>query len=234
MNSDGFAPVVAEAAEDPVHKPLSQEIVEIFDQDAESITFGVLLSRISHKSFGVLLAILALPSALPLPAPGYAMPFGLALLVVAYQMIRERPYPWFPQRVLNREIHTKRNKRLVRGMVWLVGLLEKVLKPRGQWLYETRWFLRLSGVAVLLCAASMCTPIPLTNTLPSLGIFLIGMGIIERDALAGIGGIVTAVGGTLLSITIIVLVLMFGMVAVDWVRDVIREALPALMVGMDT
>lgn len=234
MNSDGFAPVVAEAAEDPVHKPLSQEIVEIFDQDAESITFGVLLSRISHKSFGVLLAILALPSALPLPAPGYAMPFGLALLVVAYQMIRERPYPWFPQRVLKREIHTKRNKRLVRGMVWLVGLLEKVLKPRGQWLYETRWFLRLSGVAVLLCAASMCTPIPLTNTLPSLGIFLIGMGIIERDALAGIGGIVTAVGGTLLSITIIVLVLMFGMVAVDWVRDVIREALPALMVGMDT
>ncbi|MFP4173164.1 MAG: exopolysaccharide biosynthesis protein [Candidatus Hydrogenedentota bacterium] len=225
---------MAEAAEDPVHKPLSQEIVEIFDQDAESITFGVLLSRISHKSFGVLLAILALPSALPLPAPGYAMPFGLALLVVAYQMIRERPYPWFPQRVLNREIHTKRNKRLVRGMVWLVGLLEKVLKPRGQWLYETRWFLRLSGVAVLLCAASMCTPIPLTNTLPSLGIFLIGMGIIERDALAGIGGIVTAVGGTLLSITIIVLVLMFGMVAVDWVRDVIREALPALMVGMDT
>lgn len=232
MNSDGFAPPAAESANGSAHKSLSQEIVEIFAQDAESVTFGVLLSRISHKSFGVLLAILALPSALPLPAPGYAMPFGLALLVVAYQMIRERPHPWFPQRVLNREIRTNRNKRLVSGMVWLVGLLEKILKPRGQWLYETRWFLRLSGVVVLLCAASMCTPIPLTNTMPSLGIFVIGMGIIERDALAGIGGIVTAAAGMLLSITIIVLVLMFGMVAVDWVRDVIREALPALTVRL--
>ena len=233
MNSDASAQAAAEPAEGLAHKPLSQEIVEIFAQDAESIPFEVLLSRISQKSFGVLLAILALPSAMPMPAPGYAMPFGFALLVVAYQMIRERPYPWFPQRVLNKEIRTNKNKRLVRGMVWLVRLVEKVLKPRAKWLYETHWFPRLNGVVVLLCAASMCTPVILTNSLPAVGIFLIGMGIIEQDALAGIGGIVTAVAGMLLSITVIVLLLIFGMVAVDWVREVIREALPALMVGMD-
>ncbi len=232
MNSDGFAPAVAEPADGSPHKPLSREIADIFAQEAETITFEALLSRIRQKSFGVLLAILALPSALPLPAPGYAMPFGVALLVVAYQMIREREYPWFPQRVLNREIRTTKNRRLVKAMVWVVGLLEKVLKPRGEWLYTTRWFPRLSGVTVLICAASMCTPIPLTNTMPALGIFLIGMGLIERDALAGIGGIVTGVAGMLVSITIVVLVLMFGMVAVDWVRDVIREGLPALMAGM--
>ena len=232
MNSDGFAPAAAEPAEDSVHKPLSHEIGEIFALEAETITFEAILSRISQRSFGVLLAILALPSAMPLPAPGYAMPFGFALLVVAYQMIREREYPWFPQRVLSKEIRTRRNKRLVRGMVWLVGLLERILKPRGEWLYETHWFPRLSGVVVLLCAASMCTPVPLTNSLPAVGIFLIGMGIIERDALAGVGGIITAAAGMLVSITMIVLVLMFGMVAVDWVREFIREALPALMVGM--
>ena len=233
MNSDGLASAVAEPAEGSVHKPLSQEIGEIFALEAETITFEALLSRIRQKSFGVLLAILALPSAMPLPAPGYAMPFGFALLVVAYQMIRERAYPWFPQRLLHKEIRTKKNRRLVKAMVWLVALLEKVLRPRGKWLYETRWFARLSGVVVLLCAASMCTPVPLTNSLPAVGIFLIGMGIIEQDALAGIGGIVTAVAGMLVSITMIVLVLMFGMVAVDWVREFIREALPALMAGMD-
>ncbi len=233
MNLDEFASAAAERPEGSLpHKPLSREIADIFAQEAETITFEALLSRISQKSFGVLLAILALPSAMPLPAPGYAIPFGLALLVVAYQMIRGRAYPWFPQRVLNREIRTTKNRRLVKAMVWLVGLLEKLLKPRGEWLYETRWFPRSSGVVVLLCAASMCTPIPLTNSLPALGIFLIGMGLIERDALAGIGGIVTGVAGMLVSITIVVLVLMFGMVAVDWVRDVIREGLPALMAGM--
>ena len=219
------------ASAEPEPKRLSEEISDIFAYHEEDATVRTLLDRISHRSFGMILAILALPSALPLPAPGYAVPFGIVLALLAVQIIRGQDRPWFPERVLNRRIGAKakgreKRRRLVQWMIWFVAQAERVLKPRLQFLYANPVFVRGSGAVVLICALSMCTPVPLTNTLPALGVFLIGMGFLEEDGFFGITGIATAIAGVILALTVIVLVVLLGHAAVDLVKDVIRDFIP--------
>ena len=67
-----------------LHNQLSNDIHAIFaaHEDGSSVTVGQILDRVSTKGFGIFLAVLSLPSALPVPAPGYSIPFGIVLLVL--------------------------------------------------------------------------------------------------------------------------------------------------------
>ena len=49
--------------------------------ETEETTIGAILDLIADRGFGLILLILALPAALPLPAPGYATPFGIMELL---------------------------------------------------------------------------------------------------------------------------------------------------------
>lgn len=186
---------------------LSVTIQGIFGDVDGVITLRQVLDRLDVRSFGILLAILSLPSALPVPAPGYSVPFGVALIFLGVQMVLDRDYPWFPERLLQREIKVKKDSKLVNSMTKFAAFFERFIKPRLGFVYGTHGFRRLLGAVVLTCGISMCIPVPLTNTAPALGIFLIGLGSLEEDGLVGIGGIGVAIAGLLLAATVIGLIL---------------------------
>lgn len=186
---------------------LSVTIQGIFGDVDGVITLRQVLDRLDVRSFGILLAILSLPSALPVPAPGYSVPFGVALIFLGVQMVLDRDYPWFPERLLKREIKVKKDSKLVNSMTKFAAFFERFIKPRLGFVYGTHGFRRLLGAVVLACGISMCIPVPLTNTAPALGIFLIGLGSLEEDGLVGIGGIGVAIAGLLLAATVIGLIL---------------------------
>ena len=67
-------------AEDTTHTQLSAELTAFVDGLAdEDVSIGEVLDAIADRGCGLILLILALPAALPLPAPGYATPFGLMM-----------------------------------------------------------------------------------------------------------------------------------------------------------
>jgi len=204
---------------------LSTDIRIIFAHSDNPVTVREILDRVSVKSFGIFLVILSMPSALPVPAPGYSIPFGLALLFLGIQVVLRRDHPWFPERVLKREIHIKENSKAVNGMVKFLSMFEKVIRPRFTFVYGNPVFYRLMGCVIMLCSVSMLIPIPLTNTLPALGIFLIGLGMLEEDGFFGIFGTAVGVGGVLFTLTLLGLIAFFGMEAVGMVRDFIKSAL---------
>jgi hypothetical protein len=207
---------------------LSKDIKAVFEKpvDAE-LTVRDIRDRVSVKGFGMLILILSLPSALPLPAPGYSVPFGIALLLLGVQMVLLRKTPWFPERVLRREVGIRADSKLIGNMVWFLGLFEKIIRPRWRSMYTNKLTYRAMGLMVCLCALSMCIPIPLTNTGPALGIFLIGLGAMEEDGLSGIAGLIVGMAGILLTLTILTLIVFFGMEAVDMVKDFIKSLLGA-------
>jgi len=45
------------------------------------------------------------------------------------------------------------------------------------------------GGAIALMAASMMIPIPGTNTLPAIGVFVTGLGLLEDDGVIGLAGL---------------------------------------------
>ena len=186
---------------------LSVTIQGIFNPVDGVITLRQVLDRLDVRSFGILLAILSLPSALPMPAPGYSVPFGIALVFLGIQMVFDRDFPWFPERLLAKEIRVKQDSKLVHSMAKFSAFFERFIKPRLNFVYGTHGFRRLLGAVVLACGISMCIPVPLTNTVPALGIFLIGLGSLEEDGLVGISGMLVAIAGLMLAATVIGLIL---------------------------
>jgi len=207
---------------------LSDNVEEIFAHPGADgmVSVRELLDRVSHKSYGVFLAILALPSALPLPAPGYSVPFGLLLLTLGVQMIRNREHPWFPESVLDRRMKADGNPKLVAGMVRFLRFFEYFIRPRLSVVYTNTVMFRLLGCVILACGISMCIPVPLTNTGPALGIFLIGLGMLEEDGLCGIAGIGVAFAGLLLATIVLTLIGWMGWEAIDYVKEFIKSVLP--------
>lgn len=204
---------------------LSTDIKVIFAHSENPVTVREILDRVSVKSFGIFLVVLSMPSALPVPAPGYSVPFGLALLFLGIQVVLRRDHPWFPERVLQREIHIRENSKAVGGMVRILSFVEKFIRPRFSFVYANPMLYRLMGCVIMLCSVSMLIPIPLTNTLPAIGIFLIGLGMLEEDGFFGVVGTAAGVGGVLFTLTLLTLIAFFGMEAVGMVRDFIRSLL---------
>ena len=151
-------------AEDTPHTQLSAELTAFVDGlVGEDVSIGEVLDAIADRGFGLILLILALPAALPLPAPGYATPFGLMMALLALQMMRGRRTPWFPERVRARRISRSKLAWTVKNAGVPLRFVEWIIRPRLSGLARNRAFLSLIGFIVLLMSISMSMPIPLTN-----------------------------------------------------------------------
>ena len=180
-------------SDDTPHTQLSAELTAFVDGlVGEDVSIGEVLDAIADRGFGLILLILALPAALPLPAPGYATPFGLMMALLALQMMRGRRTPWFPERVRARRISRSKLAWTVKNAGVPLRFVEWIIRPRLSGLARNRAFLSLIGFIVLLMSISMSMPIPLTNTAPSFVIFVLAAGILEEDGLVLLGGLLLA------------------------------------------
>lgn len=178
----------------PAHPTrLSRELEDFLEAlDGKDTTVGELVALIGDRGFGLLLLILALPAALPVPAPGYATPFGIVMILLALQLIGGRTTPWVPERLAGRRVPFSLLRFSVKNGRLPLWAVEVLVRPRLSALSRNRVFLSLVGVIVLLMATSMSIPLPLTNTAPSFVIFVLAAGILEEDGLLLLGGVLLA------------------------------------------
>jgi hypothetical protein len=160
--------------------------------DGEDSNLGDMLEAISHRGFGLFLLLLALPAALPIPAPGYATPFGVIIIILALQMLVGRRTPSLPKKFKTKKLShrviafsVKHGGRVLRLTEWLV-------RPRLSNLARSRAFLSLVSLVIILMAMFMVVPLPLTNTAPSFVIFILAAGMLEEDGLVLLGGLMVA------------------------------------------
>lgn len=197
-----------------------------FEEDRDSkVTLEEILSLAGERIFGFLFVVLALPSALPVPAPGYSIPFGIAMFFLAGQLILGRQRPWLPAKMMKGSMKLETVQGFVKkGIPWLQRV-ERLTKPRFAYLCTSLPGRILLGSAIALMAISMMLPIPLTNTIPAIGIFIIGFSLLEDDGLISIFGLfICAIGFTITSS-----ILIFGVTAVRTVIDLIKDYLGNLI-----
>lgn len=186
-------PAVAPPANPPGHRRLSRELEDLLHGlEGRDTTLGAIVDGIGERGFGLLLAILALPAALPVPAPGYATPFGLLMIGLGAQMVVGRQRPQLPRRARERTIRYKTLARTIRSAKLPLGVAEKLVRPRLPGIARNRTIHSLLGVVIILMASFMALPIPLTNTAPSFVIFLLACGMIEEDGLLMTAGLLLA------------------------------------------
>jgi hypothetical protein len=185
-------------------------------------TIGELVKTIGDKGFGLLLVVLSMPSALPIPAPGYSTPFGIAVALIALQMLCGRRSVWLPQRIMVVRIQPAIAEKMIGAVSRFLRRVERFIRPRHLWTYSS---MGLSALALLIIimAALMVLPIPLTNTFPAMVIFMIGVGLTEEDGLLAIAASFVGACATALYGVIIYLMIRQGPQAIsnlkDWLLD---------------
>ncbi|MEB3268168.1 MAG: exopolysaccharide biosynthesis protein [Leptolyngbya sp.] len=179
---------------------LSAELEQFFfapDRGAQ-VTLADILTLAGERTFGFLFVLLSLPSALPIPAPGYSIPFGVVMFLLAVQLVLGRQRPWLPQGWQKKGFDLKKVQTVVKaGVPWL-RRIELLSRPRLSYVCTTPTGRVVMGVAIALMAISMMIPIPGTNTLPAIGIFIVGFGLLDDDGLISLMGLTVCVlAGTL-------------------------------------
>ncbi|MEM8603370.1 MAG: exopolysaccharide biosynthesis protein [Cyanobacteria bacterium P01_H01_bin.121] len=200
---------------------LSAELNRYFfvEDCPDPVTLAKILEFSGERAFGVLFLLLAFPSALPLPAPGYSAPFGVVLFWFATQLMRGYPAPHLPTWLEKRTVALSQVQDVLNvGLPWLKRA-EILTRPRLTPICISRVGRLILGIAIALMGLCMMIPIPGTNTLPAIGAFVTGLGLIEDDGAISLAGLTICVLGLCLSISILVFLVIVGGSFTDWLKS---------------
>ncbi|MEO1150119.1 MAG: exopolysaccharide biosynthesis protein [Pseudomonadota bacterium] len=152
-----------------------------------SVTLGALVAMMDRRSYGFLLLLLALPCCLPFV---YVLPqlVALPMLALAAQLAAGRPHPWFPTRLANRSFAVAQFEGVISRASKYIGWFERLAYPRLTFLTEGLG-VRIIGALLIIPCASILVPLPSTNTAPGIGVAIAAIGLIERDGLLVILGL---------------------------------------------
>jgi hypothetical protein len=120
--------------------------------------------------------------------PGIAPLFGLALCTAALGLLLGHQRPWLPGRMRN---WSADRHSLASGLARLRRRLKPVesgLRARSPHFLSAP-MLRLAGIAALSNGWLILLPIPFGNALPALAVLVMALGLIARDGLALLAGL---------------------------------------------
>lgn len=200
---------------------LSQDLRAYFFSDTtpDQVSLDHLLALAGERVFGFLFVVLSLPSALPIPAPGYSTPFGVLIFLLSVQLLRKATHPWLPSKWRQKTFPSQHIQGILQqGIPWLERI-EKLARPRLSGICEHPIGIFIIGMMISLMAISMMIPIPGTNTLPAMGIFVTGFGLLEKDGLITLIGLCLCLCGLILSTSIIVAVIWGGASLLDMIKQ---------------
>jgi hypothetical protein len=164
---------------------------------------GSLIGVFEEKSFAILFVLLLGVPALPLPTGGVTHVFEIIAMLVALQLIAGRDQIWLPQRWCKLELAGERQRFIVGLMRW-IRRLERLSRPRLRFLFDHRLSNIVFGLLVIGGSAGAFLAPPFTglDTLPSLGVVLLSLGVLLEDIVVVVVALVVGVAGVLLEVVL--------------------------------
>jgi hypothetical protein len=145
----------------------------------DGLTIREIRDRLDERGFGLMILILSIPCLVPF-LYGVPQALGVPILLLAGQVLLGREEPWLPEPILRRRIPRDWLVRMAtfasKRMVWL----ERVAQPRLKMLACGPGE-RMAGVFMILATVTII--LPLTNTIPSVALALLAVGLLARDGL---------------------------------------------------
>jgi hypothetical protein len=164
----------------------------------ERLTVADIVSVLRDRAFAVLVVLLGLPNCLPMPPP-IPLVCGLLLALVAAQLAAGRATPWLPRSLLRRSIPQDAVQRAVTRALPVLQRLERWSKPRVEF-FETPVALRAVGVLLIALALGLLVAAPVIGQIPlGIAVCLVGLGLVERDGVLVMAGLLAGFGGLALS-----------------------------------
>lgn len=185
----------------------------------EETTLKQVFSLFQDRGTAFILFLVALPAALPVPAIGIFMIIGPPLIFLTFQQMIGRKVIWLPKWLSQKSLKTASFIDVINKAIPIIQKIEIFSKPRLE-LFTKGIAPVFIGLMGFIMALSVLVPVPLTNTVPSMGIAGMALGILMRDGLAVIVG---AIIGLAWVAMLVILFLYFGAETVDIVKGFFKS-----------
>lgn len=159
---------------------------------------------LKEKGFLIFILILSAIPALPIPTGGITHVFEIIVMVLSIEIILGINKIWLPKKLLNKNLPKNlHNSKFLKNFIKIVRFFEKYSKPRFKRIVNNKVFLKFSTLLILILTISafLAPPFSGMDTLPSLAILLIVIGLIFEDLLISFIGVLTGSIGLGLIIT---------------------------------
>ena len=179
----------------------SEELERWLESDGDK-TLGSIIELFEEKSFALLFILLLGVSALPLPTGGATHVFEIVAMLLAVQLIAGRDGIWLPERWQRLRLAGPRQQRFINRLMKAIRWLERFSRPRASYLFEHRLSNVVFGVLVLAgsLAAFLAPPFSGLDTLPSLGVVVLSIGVLLEDVAIVVLAVVVGVAGVMLEL----------------------------------
>ena len=153
----------------------------------EGLSVAAIVDRLDERAFGLLILLLAIPCLVP-GLPG-AQIIAIPIFLLSVQILIGRHEPWLPGWFMRAQIR--------KG--W-IGAITDFADKRLRWterLARPRLSVLASGfgervAGLFMAIAAVTVMLPITNTIPSLALTLLSIGLIQRDGLFALAGALIA------------------------------------------
>jgi hypothetical protein len=186
--------VTADTVHDRVHDDPRRGFIALVGHLArvagpEGLTIREVRDHLDERGFGLMILILTIPCLVP-ALYGVPQVLGVPIILLAGQILVGRKEPWLPEAILKRRVKKDWLDSMADFAAKRMHWFEKLSKPRLQWLASGPGE-RLAAVFMIL--ATLTIILPMTNTVPSVALALLAVGLIMRDgAFVALGSAVAA------------------------------------------
>lgn len=154
----------------------------------ESTRVGALLYKLRRRSFGGVFLLLATLSLVP----GISLIAGFMMIVPASQLIMGYRAPLLPKFLRERQISVTQLRKIGNRIIPWVEKAEQYIKPRWSALTSPS-MLVVIGVFVVVLAIVITIPLPLCNLAPAISVTILAFGLLERDGLMILIGLMAGI-----------------------------------------
>jgi hypothetical protein len=182
--------------DEPDHVTVSDELEGWLGGDQPK-TLGDLIDVFGGRSFAIIFALLMALPALPLPTGGATHVLEVITALLALELVAGRREIWLPQRWKRLEFATPARRRIITALLKRIRQLEGISRPRGMWLFGHRLSGVVFGLVVLALTATafLAPPFSGLDTLPSIGVVVLSVGVLLTDYVLAIAGFVVGALG---------------------------------------
>jgi hypothetical protein len=146
----------------------------------DEVTLSGLLDQFQERAFGLFLFLALLPTFIPVPA-GQGAISGFLVSLIGLQFLLRFEHPWLPGFIANKAFHRSRMIGFRnRFDKWLLRL-DKITKPRDEWIFSNPFAHAFTGLLLLLLGISLAVPLPGTNIPFGIILLFFSFALIERD-----------------------------------------------------
>ena len=163
---------------------LLRELVQGVQSDQISVV--ALLERVGTRSFGGLIILLAIVGLLP----GIGLIAGIGMIVIGTQLVLGFVTPRLPRFVQERSLDVDWVKSVCDRTAEQVENIERWAKPRWLVVSRMRGLCQLLGLSVIALGAVVLLPLPMTQLPPGVALVMLSLGLLERDGVLILLGLV--------------------------------------------